>query len=98
METTRKFFGHTRQRGAVMARTGRRETELRLSVDAHFLQELQDKLGVDRATDVGRAALTILNWAADEASRGRVILSSTSKGEDIHRLVMPELTTAARRC
>jgi hypothetical protein len=81
-----------------MGRTGRKETEVRLSIDSDFLKELQDKLGVDRATDVARAGLTILNWAAGEASRGRLILSSTSNGEDIHRLVMPELTTAARRC
>lgn len=79
-----------------MARKACKETEIHLAVDSEFLEALQDKLGVRRGSDVLRTALTILNWAAGEASAGRVILSSTSKGEDIHQLNMPELTTAAR--
>lgn len=65
--------------------------ELRFTVDADFLKKLQNQLGVDKGTDIARSALTLLDWAATEASSGRVILSSTGDGKDVHRLVMPEL-------
>lgn len=80
-----------------MANHPKKETEIRLSIDAEFLQELQSKLGVDRATDVARSALTLLDWAATEASEGRVILSSTDNGTNVHRLVMPELMRSRYR-
>lgn len=66
-------------------------TELRFVVDADFLKKLQDRLGLDKGTDVARSALTLLDWASSESSTGRVILSSTGDGKDVHRLVMPEL-------
>jgi hypothetical protein len=66
-------------------------TELRFTVDSKFMKQLQDRLGVDRSADVARSALTLLEWASAEASKGRVILSSTDDGKDVHRLVMPEL-------
>ena len=68
-------------------------TELRFTVDAEFLKKLQERLGADRGTDIARSALTLLDWASAESSSGRVILSSTADGKDVHRLVMPELTT-----
>ena len=68
------------------------QTEVRFTVDAAYLKQLQEKLGVDRATDVARSALTLLNWAAGEVNNGRLILSSSENGQDVHRLVMPELT------
>lgn len=68
------------------------QTEVRFMVDASYLKQLQEKLGVDRATDVARSALTLLNWAAGEVKNGRLILSSSENGQDVHRLVMPELT------
>ncbi len=75
----------------------KKEQEIRLSVDEAFLEDLKKKLGVDRATDVTRSALSLLSWAVDEVSSGRVIVSSTGSGSDVHRLVMPELTAAAKR-
>lgn len=80
-----------------MASSPKKETEIRLSIDAEFLKDLQNKLGVERATDVARSALTLLDWAATEASEGRVILSSTDSGANVHRLVMPELTHSRHR-
>ena len=68
------------------------EAEVRFSVNADFLKALQQRLGVDRATDVARSALTLLDWASREASGGRIILSTTDDGKDVHRLVMPELS------
>ena len=56
------------------------DAEARFSINAEFLKTLQRRLGSDRATDVARAALTLLDWASREASDGRIILSSTSDG------------------
>jgi hypothetical protein len=80
-----------------MASGTKKDAEIRVNVDSDFLRELQEKLGVDRATDVARSALTLLDWAANEVQEGRVILSSTGSGTDVHRLVMPELTSARRK-
>jgi hypothetical protein len=74
-----------------MADYSSKMTELRFTVDADFLKKLQDRLGVERGSDVARSALTLLDWASAESSTGRVILSSTGDGKDVHRLVMPEL-------
>jgi hypothetical protein len=74
-----------------MAEQTQKLTEIRFTVDADFLKKLQDRLGVDKGTDVARSALTLLDWASEESSTGRVILSSTGDGKDVHRLVMPEL-------
>lgn len=71
---------------------GSGQTEIRFSVDREFLEELEARLGVSRGTDLARSALTLLDWASAEAQRGRVILSATKDGKDVHRLVMPELT------
>jgi|688.fasta_scaffold2130212_1 hypothetical protein len=73
-----------------------KEQEIRLSVDQQFLDDLKQQLGVERATDVTRSALTLLHWAASEVANGRVILSASNAGADVHRLVMPELTAAKR--
>jgi hypothetical protein len=77
--------------GVNMAEYSSKVTELRFTVDADFLKRLQDRLGVDKGTEVARSALTLLDWASTESSNGRVILSSTGDGKDVHRLVMPEL-------
>ena len=66
-------------------------TELRFTVNTDFLKKLQERLQVERGTDIARSALTLLDWASEETSSGRVILSSTSEGTEVHRLVMPEL-------
>jgi hypothetical protein len=67
--------------------------EVRFTVDEEFMKQLQDKLGQTKTTEIAKTALTILNWAAEEAKQGRVILSSKPDGSDIHRLAVPGLTT-----
>ncbi len=67
------------------------QTEVRLSIDSNFLKSLQKRLNLKKASDVTRVALSLLDWASDEASHNRTILSATKEGKDIHRLVMTEL-------
>lgn len=67
------------------------ETEVRVSVDSEFLKGLQNRLGLSKSTDVTRVALTLLDWASEEAAHNRMILSTTRDGKDVHRLVMTEL-------
>jgi hypothetical protein len=65
--------------------------ELRMQVEDRFLNELQNILKAPRATDVVREALTLLNWAAQERAKGRVILSADADGHNVARLAMPSL-------
>lgn len=46
-------------------------TEVRFQVDDAFLQNLQQKLGTSKSTDIAREALTLLNWAVKEKSESR---------------------------
>lgn len=67
--------------------------EVRFNIDDAFLKTLQDQVGSPaKATDLSREALTMFNWAIQEASAGRVILSTSATGGDVHRLIMPTLT------
>lgn len=77
-----------------MADKSKDVAEIRFTVDADFLKALQERLGVERYTDIARSALTLLDWASNEARGGRVVVSSDPQGKDVHRLVMPELTQA----
>lgn len=65
--------------------------EIRVEVDDEFAKDLQFKLGTKKSTEIARAALTLLNWAVDEVSQGRVIFSGDRDGKDLHRLAMPIL-------
>jgi hypothetical protein len=64
--------------------------ELRFQVDDDFLQNLQNKLGTAKSTDVAREALTILDWAVREKAAGRAITSSQD-GSIRKELAMPSL-------
>ena len=68
-----------------------RQTEVRFLVGTDFLENLKRRMGNPKATDVVRTALALLDWATEEAEKGRVILSATEQGGDVQRLVMPEL-------
>jgi hypothetical protein len=68
------------------------KVEVRFAVDEEFMRALQEKLGEKKTTDVAKTALTILNWAAEEARQGRVILSAKPDGTEVHRLATPGLT------
>ncbi len=69
-------------------------TEIRIAVNRKFIEKLEDRTGVTSGTEVVRTALCLLSWAADEASRGRVILSTSKNGYDLHKLCMSELEYA----
>jgi hypothetical protein len=65
--------------------------EFRLQVPDEFMQQLQEKLGGSRVTDIARDALTLFNWAVDEKARGRLVLSSLPDGDKVKQLAMPSL-------
>jgi len=66
--------------------------EVRLQIPDDVVSQLQAKLGSGtKATDIAREAITLFNWAVDERSKGRVVLSSDQSGEKIARLAMPSL-------
>lgn len=67
---------------------------VRLDIDDAFLKEMQRKLG-SQATpaDLVSEGLTILRWAVNETAAGRVVLSTSSAGTELKRLVMPALST-----
>jgi hypothetical protein len=64
--------------------------EVRFQVDDNFLQNLQNKLGATKSTDIAREALTILDWAVRERAAGRDITSSQG-GTIKKELAMPSL-------
>lgn len=72
------------------------QTEIRVAIDSNFLKRLQKKLNLKKSSDVTRVALSLLDWASDEASHDRTILSATKDGKDIHRLVMTELSNVRK--
>jgi hypothetical protein len=65
--------------------------EVRFNVDDAFLESLQRKLGASKATDVVKEALTVLNWAVNEKTEGRQILSGDSEANNLVRLATPGL-------
>jgi hypothetical protein len=65
--------------------------EFRLQVPDEFIQQLQDKLGGSKVTDIARDALTLFNWAVDEKARGRLVLSSLPDGDKVKQLAMTSL-------
>ena len=70
--------------------------EIRVSVDDKFINELQEKLGLSKSSDLTREALALINWAAQETAQGREILSAKPDGEEVHKLVLPSLSRVKR--
>jgi hypothetical protein len=66
--------------------------DIRVQVDDSFMEALRKTLGVRTNTDVIQEALTLLNWAAEEKKRGRLILSTNHQGEKVERLAMRALS------
>lgn len=69
--------------------------EVRFNVDDKFLEELQKSLKTSKATDVVREALTVLNWAVNEKSKGREILSGDADANNLVRLATPGLSAVS---
>jgi hypothetical protein len=66
--------------------------DIRVQVKDEILDKLKSALHIKSNTELMEEALTILNWAAGEAQRGRMILSSESDGKDVARLAMKSLS------
>ena len=73
-----------------------KKTEVRVAIDAAFLKNLENKLGITKSTDLTKVALSLLDWASEEAKDGRLILSTDNEGKNAHRLVMPELSSISK--
>lgn len=54
--------------------------EVRLILNDDYGQRNGGKAGVSKATDLTKDALTMFQWAIEEAAKGRVVLSSDSTG------------------
>lgn len=65
--------------------------DIRVQIPDEIMSALREKLGLKTNTDVVQEALTMLNWAAEEKSRNRLILSTNINGEDVARLAMKSL-------
>jgi hypothetical protein len=66
--------------------------EVRFQIPDDVINGLRAKIGVASNTDVAREALTLLNWAADERRKGRVILSADPEMKtQLVRLALPTL-------
>lgn len=62
--------------------------EVFVRVERSVMTDLKNRLGLELSTEVMQEALTLINWAADEKMKGRVILSATEEGFDVVRLAM----------
>jgi hypothetical protein len=66
--------------------------QFRFQIPDELIKKLQDKIGGNvEVTDIARDALTLFNWAVDERAKGRLILSSDEKGDNMIRLTMSSL-------
>lgn len=71
--------------------------EVRVQIPDDVIQQLQSKMGTNvKLTDIARDAFTLFNWAVDERSKGRVVLSSSEDGDNINRLKMPSLESVRK--
>ena len=71
--------------------------EVRLQIPDEIVKTLQQKIGGDvKATEIARDAITLFNWAVEERAKGRLVLSADDKGENMTRIAMPSLESAAK--
>ena len=65
--------------------------DIRVQIPDDVLGALKDKLNLKNGTDVVMEALTMLNWAAGEKDKNRVIISTNEDGKEVTRLAMKSL-------
>jgi len=66
--------------------------EIRLQIPDDVITNFQEKLTErTKPTDIARDAMTLYNWAVNEAARGRVLLTSNTEGTEFTKLAMPSL-------
>lgn len=68
--------------------------EIRVQVPDEVIEKLKSTLNLRTNAAVVEEALTILNWAAQEKARGRMILSSSPSGKDVTQLATKSLMVA----
>lgn len=69
--------------------------ELRIEVPQEFLAGIQRHYPVKPGLfEITEQALKLMNWAVDEASKGREVLSANKQGSDVNVLVMNVLERA----
>jgi hypothetical protein len=56
--------------------------DIRVQIPDELADRLRRSLDLESNQDIVQEALTLLNWAAEERARGRVILSATTKGTE----------------
>lgn len=61
------------------------------------LQQLMKSCGIETRKDLFNNALTLLEWAVRESSRGRTIASVSSDEKSYRELQMPVLLHASRQ-
>ena len=71
--------------------------DIRVQIPDDFMESLREKLGLRTNTEVIQEALTLLNWAAEEKMRGRLVLSSDTEGHNVERLAMRVLSIISPR-
>ena len=71
--------------------------DIRVQVPDSFMDDLRKSLQLKTNTDVVQEALTLLNWAAEEKGRGRLILSTDKEGHNVERLAMKSLSVIQPR-
>ena len=59
---------------------------IKFQVDSEFIEKLAKQMGLETRVGVVKEALGLLQWAADERERGRVILSCDADGASLERL------------
>jgi hypothetical protein len=74
--------------------------ELRVKIDDTFMKDLGEKLrqtqlGEVTGTRITQEALSLLKWAVEETSKGRLIVSTDQEAKDIKQVVMPSLSGSA---
>ncbi|HLZ16328.1 MAG TPA: hypothetical protein VKQ08_04785 [Cyclobacteriaceae bacterium] len=65
--------------------------QIRFDIDDDFLEGLQKLTGVTKTSKLGGDALSLLKWAASEAKKGRVLITTNKEGSDPVKVVMPIL-------
>ena len=65
--------------------------ELRIGVDDAYIERLKKRVGYRTTTELARDALTLLDWASDESSRGRYLFAGDPDGRNPVRLALRNL-------
>jgi hypothetical protein len=68
--------------------------EIRFFINDALIQEIQERTQLDRATDVGREAINVLNWATKQAYQGRQLWAGDMSGNAIAGAYFPSVEAA----